>query len=295
MRVKLKTLETKYFLLKLMVCSFVYLFLPLTLKAQENPNPQALPKLEIGVAFGYFHLPDYPGSDESRSRTLGLPSIVYRGEVILADREGWRGRFLKSDFYEIDLSFGASFPARSEDNEARVGMPDLDWVGEVGPRLKLHLYKSPRRKLDLSLPVRYVFSTDIKNWHERGYVFNPEFEYRKTLGKKFSRFFGINLGFTWATEELMDYFYEVEPRFATATRPAYDADGGYLGTNASFFLIQRLTKPLTAFVGVSKNYFSDAKNRSSPLHRDVETESFFLGLNWTLYTQGRAGVGKPNP
>lgn len=242
-----------------------------------------LPRWEAGVGLGIVHLPDYPGADEERARYLPLPFFVYRGEVIRSDRDGGlRGRFINSERLEFDLSFGAAFPARSENNSARTDMPDLDWMGEIGPRLIYHLYKGRMIKLDFALPIRYAFSTDMRDFDFQGYVFDPEIKFRHRALFDADSFFSASMGPIWATEELMDYFYEVSPTFVTAERPLYDAESGFMGFNTSVSFGRKFPNHVTAFVGVSKNYYADAANRGSPLLRDIETESYFFGIVWTF-------------
>ena len=72
-------------------------------------------------------------------------------------------------------------------------------------------------------------------------TFSPALAYQN------ERFFGpteIKLGIAaiFASDELMSYFYEVEPRFATATRRAFSPDAGYLGTQ-----VELLVKPPAVF------------------------------------------------
>ena len=115
--------------------------------------------------------------------------------------------------------------------------PTLDYLGEVGPRLQITIARAARdAKIDLELPLRAVFSTDLSDLHYRGVTFSPALAYQN------ERFFGpteIKLGIAaiFASDELMSYFYEVEPRFATATRRAFSPDAGYLGTQVELLVI----------------------------------------------------------
>jgi MipA family protein len=282
---------------------FLFFLLNLSIAfAQDVPEPQdmvmpradkPLPRFEAGLGIGFFQLPDYPGANESSLRTLPLPYVIYRGEVVRADRDGGvRSRFFTRDRLEIDLSVGAAFPVNGADNEAREGMPELDWMGEVGPRLVYHMIKTPKHNLLFYLPVRYAVSTDFKGVDYRGYVFAPEFVYRKRsiFHRKMST--GISLSFDWATEELMDYFYEVDAQYATATRPQYDAKGGYLLTNSSIFTSYVPNNKWLMFGAVSLNYYGDAKNNNSPLLLDNATQSYIFGVVWKFHeSKAEASVG----
>ena len=105
-----------------------------------------------------MRLPHCRGSDESRTWLLPIPYFVHRGEIFRADREGARARLLDSQPVDVDISIDASTPARSNDNRARAGLPDLAPTLEVGPNLNLRLAQGTRWKLDLRLPARAFFT-----------------------------------------------------------------------------------------------------------------------------------------
>ena len=60
------------------------------------------------------------------------------------------------------MSVSASVPTRSEDNDARAGMPDLPGTFEIGPNLDVELWQSTDRrlKLDLRLPLREAITVE---------------------------------------------------------------------------------------------------------------------------------------
>ncbi|MEK6556568.1 MAG: MipA/OmpV family protein [Bdellovibrionota bacterium] len=268
--------------------------------AQEVPQPPSLPvqsptaelpRFEAGIGLGFFQLPDYPGAEQSSVRILPLPYMIYRGDVIRADRDGGvRSRFFSGEHIEVDLSVGAAFPVNGSDNRGREGMPELDWMGEVGPRLVYQIIKSSRHNLLFYLPLRYAFSTDFRGVDGRGFVFAPEFVYRKRsiFHRKMST--GLSLSFNWASEDLMDYFYEVEPQYAKADRPQYDARSGYMMTNVSLFSAYVPNNKWLVFGAVSLNYYRDAKNDRSPLMLDNETQSYIFGVVWKFYESKQQAV-----
>ena len=117
--------------------------------------------------------------DKVRVMLLQPPYFIYRGETIrIGDGSIARAVAIDKSWYELDLSLAGSFNANSEGNEARVGMPDLDFIFELGPQLKLRLSKFEfeqhgKAELLLNLQARAVFSTDFSSIHKRGYVFQP--------------------------------------------------------------------------------------------------------------------------
>ena len=112
------------------------------------------PLFELGLVGGGGYLPDYPAADESHLRGLALPYFAYRGEIIRSDEKGLlRGRLIQTDDIEFDISLNGSFPVDSDDNDDRRGLPDLDWLGEIGPRVQFTVARAPggSAKVDLEL------------------------------------------------------------------------------------------------------------------------------------------------
>ena len=108
---------------------------------------------ELGFGGAAFWGADYPASDEYRWNALAVPYFAYRGEVLRMDREeGLRALFAEEKKWEFDVSLGAAFPANSKDNEAREGMNDLSWIGEVGPQLPYYFLRDPIHLFRLSIP-----------------------------------------------------------------------------------------------------------------------------------------------
>lgn len=260
------------------------LFAQTAAQPEQFVPQQRRPRYELGAAAGFFYLPDYPGADESRLRILPIPYFIYRGDFVRAEREGGvRGRFYMRESFELDLSFDAAFPVNSTKNKAREGMENLDWIGQVGPRFIYHVFKNPESRLDFYLPLRVVASSDFTRIDDRGVVLQPEFAYRHR--DVFHAGIGIAAytGITYASERLMDYFYTIKPRYAKAGRSAYEASGGELASNVSFFLVKELPYKVTVFAGNSYYFYSDAKNRTSPLIRDRDTVSYSLGIVWRFF------------
>ncbi len=262
----------------------------------ENESDKAMnnnitrPLWEIGFGAGGGWIPDYPAAGQNHFNGLGFPFVVYRGDFLrVGDRRGpVRGRFLNTRRYEFDISLQAAFPVDSEDNDARRGMPDLDWLVGFGPQLKVKLFNNPGiNRLNFNIPFRAVFSTDFSSIANRGYVFNPRLTYRhENLTDQKLRLFA-SIGPVFATRKLMDYFYTVQPQFATATRPAFDAKGGYLGSELTLGLSTRHAKKLRFFLGTRVGFYNGATNEDSPLFRENLTVGVFGGFIWSIWQSDR--------
>jgi outer membrane scaffolding protein for murein synthesis (MipA/OmpV family) len=247
------------------------------------------PLWELGFVAAGAYLPHYPAAAESQTRFLPFPWLVYRGEIFRAGEDGvLSGRIIKSERVELDVSFSGSLPVSADDNDAREGMPELDWLGGIGPRLQINLFKTGNRdrnaRIDFELPVRGVFSTDFSEAPEwRGVVAAPGIRYRN---KNVSHS-GLNLDLSaeviFATEELMDYYYEVDPRFARSNRPAYDADAGYLGSKFSFNMNRKFGSRITGFLNTNLQWFSGSTNSDSPLSLETVNYGIVAGIKVALF------------
>ncbi|MBW8270523.1 MipA/OmpV family protein [Caldovatus aquaticus] len=261
------------------------LALPAPALAQADPAGERRPLLEIGLLGGGGYVPDYPGAEQSRLRGIVSPSLTYRGDLFRADELGARMRAWRDGRAEFSLSASGAFPVSSRENRARQGMPDLDWLGEIGPTLRLTLWRDPAapRRVMLETPVRAVFSTDLSSISFRGWVFNPDiaWEQRDLLIPR-SRF-RIGLGAVFADARHMDYFYGVAPEFARPDRPAYRARAGYLGARLQFSYRVPITGHLAVIAGARFEDFSGAANADSPLFRRDRNLSVAAGFVWTLY------------
>jgi hypothetical protein len=80
----------------------------------------------------------------------------------------------------------------------------------------------------------------------------------------------------------MDYYYEVDPAFATGARPAYDAASGYLGSKFTAALTRPINDRLT--FGISASYWvhNGAENERSPLYQSDTGASIQAAFIWTL-------------
>tara|TARA_R110002167_G_scaffold171072_1_gene369074 strand:+ start:47 stop:895 length:849 start_codon:yes stop_codon:yes gene_type:complete len=271
----------------------VLLLAPLATLAAETKKADKLPPLlELGIGGGGGYVPDYPAAGQNHFNGIALPFLVYRGSFLRAgDNAVLRGRLLHNDRIDFDVSLDGSFSADSDKNDARKGMPDLDTMGELGPRLQINLARAARdAKIDLELPLRAVFSTDFtSDLSYRGIVFHPEIAYQhgNFLGTGVALKLGI--GPIIADEELMGYFYDVEPRFATAGRPSYKADAGYIGSQVGLRLVRRLGDRVTLFGLANLGLHQGATNEDSPLFREDTTWSVGLGMAWSFYQSDARG------
>lgn len=240
------------------------------------------PLWEMGFGFGGITAPDYRGSNEQRGYLLPVPYIVYRGKVLRVDRSGIYGRLLRTERTKLDISFDAGVPAKSSKNTARAGMPDLDPTIEMGPSLEVCLWHacSADTVLELRLPLRAVFATNFSHVNSAGWVFNPHLNLDiKNIGPQGGWNVGMALGPLYASEKNHDYYYQVDPVYATPTRPAYDARAGYSGTRLTLALSKRYNG---FWIGTFARYddLSGVRFADSPLMRVRRSFMAGFGVSW---------------
>lgn len=245
------------------------------------------PLWEVGLLAGAGILPDYPAANESRFEALPLPFFTYRGKVIRSDDKGLlRGRLFRSDRVELDLSLGGAIPVNSTDNVARTGMPDLDWMGEIGPRLEITLARAGEVRIELELPIRAVFSTDFSRVEYEGLVSVPELAYQHDNFLRSGARFKLGVGVAFADSRMLSVFYSVPAQFETAARPRYRAKGGYLGTKVQFSASRRFGDRLRVVAALRYDFHGSAANRASPLFKDTSTTSLGVGVIVSLWQSG---------
>lgn len=196
-----------------------------------NAKGEQKPTWEVGLGTGALSFPAYRGSDEQLGIVLPIPYVVYRGDWVKADREGIRSIFFDSERIHLNLSMNASIPVDSDRVDARYGMPDLTPTVEIGPSLNFTLWQSRNRqqKFELRLPARYAITAET-NPEAIGWQLTPRLTLDLFSPAKLDGWnVGLLAGPIYSSKRQHDYFYSVDDRYATATRPAYEASGGYAG------------------------------------------------------------------
>ena len=240
------------------------------------------PLLEYGLGVGAVAFEDYRGSDTSHVYPLPVPYLVYNGKFLKADRDGVRGTLFNQDRVELNLSVNATTPVRSD--RERSGMPDLRPTVELGPSFELHVLRSDdaRIKLDFRMPLRAAFTVESSP-RMIGWTFTPRLNLDIADPLGFAGWkLGLLAGPLFADRRYDDYFYTVAPQYATTLRPAYQAVGGYAGTQTTIALSKRFPH---FWVGAYVRYdtLSGAAFIDSPL---VQSRSYWaggVGISWMIH------------
>jgi outer membrane protein len=247
------------------------------------------PLWEVGLGVAAVRFPDYRGSDQTSTYALPLPFVAYRGRFLRADRDGARAILFAGHRLVVDVSLSASVPSKSNHDDARQGMPDLPGTFEIGPNLNVELWQSDDRKLklDLRLPLREAITLQAAP-KTIGVTFSPNLnlDVRGFAGRWN---LGLLAGPLFADRRYHEHFYGVAPEFATASRPAYDAPGGYAGWRATSAFSRRLGN---AWLGGFLRYddLHGAVFAPSPLVRRDSSLTVGFGVSWIFAVSGQRVV-----
>jgi outer membrane protein len=246
-----------------------------------------LPLWEMGIGLFPSTFPAYRGSEDQQYYLLPFPYIVYRGDYLRVDREGLRARLFDTDRVQINISVNASVPVRSDDGNAREGMPDLDPAVEIGPSLNILLAEfRGKHSLKMRLPIRSVIATDLGSIEQAGWIFNPhlKLESEDVFGGWDA---GLSLGPLFGSGKYHAYYYTVDPQYATVTRPAYSASGGYSGTLALASLSRRFNR---VWMGGFIRYdnLSGAQFEDSPLLETDHSLMAGIAIAWIFKRSSRS-------
>jgi MipA family protein len=249
-------------------------------------HAETVPRWELGIGVGSVVMPDYRGSDESRSYLLPFPYAAYRLDWLKADRNGVTAKLFNSDRIELNLSLDASPPVRSNHNQAREGMPDIKPMLGVGPSLDMNLWRNADKsaRLDLRLPVRTV-TTIQNNSRWAGTVFTPKLNLDLLgLGGGGSRAgwnLGIAAGPLFADRRQNAYFYSVNDQYVRTDRSAYHAHSGYGGMQFLTSLSRRYGK-LWIGAYARRDTLQGAVFEDSPLVKQKSYTSAGFAMTWTF-------------
>lgn len=277
--------------MRIMTC--VLLCLLATEVNAEEVADEALPGL-WGirlVAFGQ-NFPAYPSSSDQNLTLLPLPYPVYRGKIFSfgEDLEDIaNGQILSTQRVNLSVGLSANFPESSDNLSGRTGMPDLDFLIEAGPELSVALSGQPEddRELVLALQLRAAVSMKELDANGRGFVFSPELEYlvRDFWDSKSELRFRVSP--TWATSDYTDFFYGVDPEYATPDRPSFDAASGYVNTEFLVGLNRKITDRLEFRGSIRLWVNKGSANEASSLYQRDYDHGIRLALFWTAWESKR--------
>lgn len=256
--------------------------------ADEVPEQSDLPLWELGLGAGGISQLAYPGADEQVDRVAVLPYVVYRGRVLRADGDGAGLRTIRTERFELDVSFAGSLSAGEDELQAREGMARLRTLVEVGPVARWYLNgRDATHRVTFELPLRGVFELRDLSRH-RGMTLEPELNLDRRVRGGWR--YGLSIGAVIGDERLASTFYTVSATEARPDRPAYDARAGLIAWRLGGRVFRQLTPDLRMFAFGRLESAAGAANRDSPLVRRSAGVSAGIGLVYSLGRSAARGV-----
>ena len=249
-----------------------------TKKQEQTEMNKGDTQWAVGVGLGVFDYTLYPGAKQTNQFILPAPYITYRSPKFEVDR-GIKSFIYNSETIIIDLSADFGLPVDSDDTLARKGMPDLDFVLQLGPSLEFLLNDKNKNYFDarFEIPVRVAFAVDLGNVDNIGYLVEPRFTLKhqrlSNTGLSHKATFGLKI----ATQEFHAYYYDVAPEFATATRSEYQSDAGFGGSFVNYRISYK-TSDFIYWAFIRYQSLRGAEFEDSPLV--LQNDYFFLGAGF---------------
>jgi outer membrane protein len=227
----------------------------------------------------------YRGSDQTKAWIFPLPYISYKTENIEIESTFFKGTLYKHGRFAFNVSVMAGLNVDSQSNNARRGMPTLDYTGEAGFEARYTLWKSDDESMTLNFecPIREVFSTNLKNLVPIDYFTTPYLNFIFITKKSNFRYkTEISMGPMYAGKKVHAYYYDVAPNFALADRPAYSSKGGYSGFQNAW-----VNNIDFEHIGIINFFRWDLLNgavfQSSPLVKEKHYLIGGLGVYWKFH------------
>lgn len=255
--------------------------------AAGGSDPEGGVRFRLGVGVGSVRFPDYPGAIETRSLTVPFPYIVLYHAHLRVNNNRVRGIVFANSRWSLDVDFSGQPEVESDRTGERIGMPNLDWLGEVGPALRYTVWRGDTddTALDLVLPVRTAVSAEGLTLTHRGNVFAPRLELNHNLFDADGRVsWDANLTAVYEDRNYTRYYYGVSPQYVTAIRPAYAPAGGYAGYRTEIgFSLHDGDLVYGAFVNYTN--LDHAVFQASPLVGRRDGLSFGFSIAWVMQRQ----------
>jgi len=207
----------------------------------------------------------YKGMDtESR----GIPFFLYRTERFSLYGPMMSYSLFAEEGWEIDAITKVRFEGYEEDDSRFLqGMDDRKWTLETGGSLsKNFLYGK----------IIADFTADVLNEHKGHELgFSYSYDFRDAL-KNRALTLTPNIGLSYRSRQLNDYYYGVRASEATATRPEYNV-GDSTGLTAGLRINYMYSENLSLMAMVSFEWLGN-EIKNSPIVDEDHIESYLFGI-----------------
>jgi len=239
---------------------------------------------DLGLGLGVFNYHLYPGAKETNRLIFPAPYFTYRSPKFEIDR-GFKSFIYQSEIIVLDISADFGLPVNSDDTLARKGMPDLDFMLQVGPVVEFLLNDKNKDYFDarFELALRAALITDIHSVDSIGYVFEPRLSFNHRRSSKTGLSHRAILGLKFASQEFNSYYYDVAPEFATTARPVFNSEAGFAGSFANYRISYK-TNDFIYWTFLRYQSLRGAEFEDSPLV--LKDDYFFAGIGFAWLFAG---------
>jgi len=207
----------------------------------------------------------YKGMD---TESHGIPFFLYRTERFSLYGPMMSYSFVAEKSWEIDAVAKVRFEGYEEDDSRFLqGMDDRKWTLEMGGSLSKNV---------LYGKITADFTADVLNehkGHELGFSYSYDF---RGAFKSPALTLTPNIGLSYRSRQLNDYYYGVRTSEATVTRPEYnvgDSTGLTAGLRINYLYSENLS--LTAMVSFE---WLGNEIKNSPIVDEDHIESYLFGI-----------------
>jgi len=234
----------------------------------------------MGLGLGMFSYQYYPGAKESNQLFLPAPYFTYRSPKFEVDR-GIKSFIYHSEEIIVDVSADFGLPVDSDDTIARKGMPDLDFVLQLGPSLEFLLNDRRKNYFDarFELPVRIAATADVTDMQAIGYLIEPRFTLAHRRESQTGLTHKATMGLKFASREYHAYYYDVAAEFVTPSRSEYKSDAGFSGSFINYRLSYK-TSDFVYWTFIRYQSLHGAEFENSPLVLEKDYYFFGIGFAW---------------
>lgn len=243
--------------------------------ANTNEN-----KIQWGVGFLSIHGNHYRGSDQAKSWFFPIPYFSYKSDSFEADPSYIRGIFYQNRYVSLKFNLMLGLRVENDENIARRGMPNIDYTLEAGPMVIFYLWESKTTplKLNLEIPIRSVYATNLKYLHSIGYFTVPYLNIIYGLEKtKWDWHAELSLSPMYASQKYHQYFYGIEKEYEIPGRNFYLAHGGYSGFQAAL-VVNKKWGSIVLIPFIRWDYLRSTVFFNSPLIKKTSYTITGLGL-----------------
>lgn len=272
----------KYILFLFFVSISNKLFAQINQRFHENERPL----YELGFGAINIDIPYYPGSKTNQNRTIPFIWPVYRGKYLRIDQEGTRAKLTDSRLIEFSFSLGFSFPINSIDNPVREGLRDIDYIGEIGPRVIFRLISnSDFHKLNFNLSLRSAFEVNSHNLRSNqiGLTGGPSLTYWIYLNSSKTASLFTSASLLYGDSEYNNFFYGINENNKVSSINDFKAFSGEISRRIFSRVAFNLGDRLQLFFGGFCADLSKSKNISSPLIEQKSNSGFATGFLWNFF------------